>query len=197
MTTNQLTQIKQFAFSFYQKADQFHDQRHAELTKNYAFLLAKDFPQTNLSLLEAACYLHDIGRINTEKGHAQESARLAKPFLKKIKITPHEEKQILHAVSVHGIELIHTAHTIEAKLLFDADKIQQVSVFGFLRMVSYMVVTHKMDLAEAMKNRMSHVQKIWGGFIQTETAKQLISPQIEKIQHLVSDFQNGQTEMLQ
>ncbi|MDE2589230.1 MAG: HD domain-containing protein, partial [Patescibacteria group bacterium] len=102
MTSKQLKQIKEFSLSYYQKTDQFHDARHPILTTTYALTLAKDYPETNLLVLEAICYLHDIGRIRADESHAYESAKIAEPFLKKIGITSEEAEVILHAVSVHA-----------------------------------------------------------------------------------------------
>jgi len=190
MTEDQLKQTKQFALSFYEKADQFHNKHHAELTTKYALLLAKEYPETDLKILEAACYLHDIGRIHTDEGHAYESAKLAKPFLEKIHLSSKETENIIHTVYVHGIKDIHTAKTIEAKLLFDADKMQQLSVYGFLRMVFFTIAIQKKDMSKTIESWWNRVQEVWN-YMQTEKAKELLAPEMKKIKQIVLDFRKG------
>lgn len=190
MTDEQLEQIKQFVKSFDGRVDQFHDSHHAELTVKYALLLSQDYPGTDLKILEAACWMHDIGRMNVEEGHPEESARLAKPFLEEIQILPEEAEIILHAIAVHGIKRIHEAKTIEAKLLFDADKIQQLSVYGFLRMTFFSITVQKMNMLDAVDLRWKTVKERIG-YIQTDKAKEMLRPEIEKIEKLVQDFRNG------
>src|SRR5579859_1901764 len=146
MTKKQLDQIKNFSLKYYKKTDQFHDERHPRLTTIYAMELAKDYPNVNLYVLEAACYLHDIGRIRADETHPKEGVKMAKPFLKKLGISKKEAEAILHAVAVHAAEDIHKAKTIEAKLLFDADKIQILSVYGFLRVTFFLIAQRKMDM---------------------------------------------------
>ena len=76
-------------------------------------------------------------------------------------------------------------------MLFDADKIQQLSVYGFLRMSFYMISVQKMDMVEAVDKRWEKVQEIWNGYIQTEKAKSLLRPEMQKIKELVQDFHKG------
>ncbi|HSA83651.1 MAG TPA: HD domain-containing protein [Patescibacteria group bacterium] len=190
MTDKQLDQIKEFVKSLDPKIDQFHDSRHAELTVTYALLLANDYPETDLKLLEAACWLHDIGRINVDEGHAYESAKLAKPFLENIHFPSHETEAIIHAVYVHNPKDIHTAQSIEAKLLFDADKIQQLSVFGFIRAINFQTAILHQDLLEIIEKRWQKIQDIQK-HLQTDRAKEILEPEMKKIEQLVNAFKNG------
>src|SRR5579872_5828314 len=109
MTDKQKEEIKAFAQTYYQKLDQFHDKCHADLTWKYAAQLAKHYPSANLIVLEIACLLHDIGRVDGDKDHAHTSARLAQPFLEKIGVPKEEVDAIIHAIDVHNVKDIHLA----------------------------------------------------------------------------------------
>ena len=191
MTKKKLQQIKEFALEFYKKTDQFHDEKHPVLTTKYAFLLAKEFKDVDYPILEAACYLHDIGRTITDEGHPYESAQLADPFLKKIGLHQKEIDEILHAVSIHAAEDILKATTIEAKLLFDADKLQILSVYGFLRVSFFLVAVRKMKMDQAIDLMWKYVNTVWKNHLQTEKAKAILEPEIAKIAFIIKDYKKG------
>lgn len=191
MTSKQLNQIKAFSKKFYLKNDQFHDWAHPILTTKYALALAKNYKNVDLKILEATCYLHDIGRINVDEGHPYESARLAKPFLKKIGLDDNEVEAIIHAVSLHAMEDIHKATTIEAKLLFDADKIQILSVYGFIRVYSFLVVVRKWKMEKALDFMYEYVKKVYKNHLQTKEAKTLLAAEMKKIDQIMIDFKKG------
>lgn len=191
MTTKQLAQIRRFAKGFYQKTDPFHDWHHPVLTVKYARMLAKQYKHVDRNVLDAACYLHDIGRINKDDGHPEESARIAKPFLEKIKLNPAEADAILHTVSVHAKERIHEARNIEAKLLFDADKLQILSVYGFLRVCFFLVYKRRWKMEKVVNFMWDFVKSVYENHLQTPQAKKILTPQIKLIEEVVIQFHNG------
>ncbi len=191
MTTRQLTEIKEFAKAYYQRNDQFHQWSHALLTVKYARMLAKQYKNVSLQILDAACYLHDIGRVNKDDGHPEESVRLARPFLKRIGLSPEEIKLIIHAVEIHAKERIKAAKTIEAKLLFDSDKIQILSVYGFIRVYSFLIVVRKWEMERALNFMWDYVQSVHKDYIQTPLAKKILDPEMKHIEKIVSSFKKG------
>lgn len=191
MTTKQLYQIKQFAKSYYQKNDQFHQWEHAILTVKYARMLANQYKNVNIKVLDAACYLHDIGRINKDEGHPEESVRLFNPFLMQIGLKDQEIAEITHAVEIHAKERIHEAKTIEAKLLFDSDKIQILSVYGFIRVTMFVVEKRKMKLDKALEFMWKYVTSVYPKYLQTPLSKKILKPEIKKIEKILIDFKKG------
>lgn len=188
MTARQLNQIKNFATSYYQKNDQFHQWDHAILTVKYARMLAKQFKNVNLNVLDAACYLHDIGRVNKDDGHPEESARLAAPFLKKIELTKEEIKAILHAVEIHAKERIREAETIEAKLLFDADKLQILSVYGFIRVYSFLVAVRKWEMERSLDFMWDYVKSVHKDYLQTPMTKRILKSEVKNVERIYLSF---------
>lgn len=191
MISNQLNQIKTFSKTYYQKNDQFHQWPHAILTVKYARMLAKQFKNVNLKVLDAACYLHDIGRVNKDDGHPEESARLAAPFLKKIGLTKKETKAILHAVEIHAKERIREAETIEAKLLFDADKLQILSVYGFIRVYSFLVAVRRWEMERSLDFMWHYVKSVHKDYLQTPLAKKILDSEVREVKKIVGSFRRG------
>lgn len=193
MTTTQLNQIKEFAKEYYLKmSDPYHPWEHAVLTVKYAKKLSRSYKNVNLRALEAACILHDIGRIKKDDGHPEESAKIAKPFLQKIGLDLNEQEIILHAVEIHAKERIREAKTIEDKLLFDADKLQILSVYGFLRVWMFVVEKRKMNLNKALDFMWKYCQDVQRkNYIQTPEARKIVDLEMKKIEHIFGDFQKG------
>lgn len=195
MTQKQLDQVKQFSKKYYLKNDQFHDFEHPKLTTKYSLNLAKNYKNADLKVLEAACYLHDIGRVIKDEGHAYESAKIAEPYLNKIKVPESEIERIINGVYNHSVEDVQNVTSIEGKLLFDADKIQILSVYGFIRVYSFLVVQRKWQMKKALDFLWDYVQKTFN-HLQTPEAKKILKPEIKSISILMENFNRGLTASL-
>jgi len=88
-------------------------------------------------LLIAAC-LHDIGRAsqddsNGEVCHAQKGAQMAKPIVDKLPFSENQKENIIHCIRSHRFRGNHRPETKEAKVLFDADKLDAIGAVGVAR----------------------------------------------------------------
>lgn len=89
-------------------------------------------------ILAASAILHDIGRREetSRKGgicHAVHGAELARPILKKFHFSEHDIDAISHAISCHRYRNDHLPQTAEARILFDADKLDSIGAIGIGR----------------------------------------------------------------
>ena len=83
-----------------------------------------------------AVLFHDLGRIKAGKGHSQRSAEMARKFLEKKDYEQRFIEEVVYCVLVHEHPWQNKAgliQTIEAKVVFDADMIQQLSKFGIIK----------------------------------------------------------------
>lgn len=190
MTSKQLSQVKSFAKKFYKNTDPFHDWHHIDLTVKYAKMLSRDYPESDPAILEAACLLHDIGRITKDEGHPEESAKLARPFLEKIKLDKEEIDIILDAVSHHTVERILDSKTIEAKLLFDADKLQILTIYGFLRVSLFLAYKRKWGGEKIVKFMWEYI-KSTKEYMQTKKARKLIDQDFKLLEEVIDRFYTG------
>ena len=92
----------------------------------------------DMDVVLAAAYLHDIGRAyqDESKGalcHAEKGVRMAGPILEKIALSEAQKNNILHCIRSHRFRGSHNPMTPEAKVLFDADKLDAIGAVGVAR----------------------------------------------------------------
>lgn len=88
-------------------------------------------------LLIAAC-LHDIGRCYQDASngricHAEKGAELAEPLIRPLPLSDERKQNILHCIRSHRFRGNGTPRTIEAQVLFDADKLDAIGAVGIGR----------------------------------------------------------------
>ena len=132
-----INQIEGEAKKYFKNASGCHDWTHIERVKILALKIGKK-EKANLQILEVATILHDIGRKQEMKSkgkfcHAEEGAKIAKKILKKYKIDNKSIKNIVHCVLTHRYRNANIPKTIEAKVLFDADKLDSIGAIGVAR----------------------------------------------------------------
>jgi len=87
---------------------------------------------------EAAAYLHDIGRAyqdrtNGECCHALKGAAMARDMLANDPLSANRRENILHCIAAHRFRQGDTPRTLEAQVLFDADKLDAIGAVGVAR----------------------------------------------------------------
>jgi len=92
----------------------------------------------DLDVLTLAAYLHDIGRSDQDKSkgkicHADKGSEIARDLLVKYPISENKKENIIHCVLSHRFRNSHDPQTIEAKVLFDADKLDAIGAVGIAR----------------------------------------------------------------
>lgn len=92
----------------------------------------------DLEVLEIAALLHDIGRpkefeTKWEVCHAEYWASLAKEFLQDLWLQQDKVDNVVYCISTHRFRKGNTPETLEAKILFDADKLDCIWAVGIGR----------------------------------------------------------------
>ena len=92
----------------------------------------------DMDVLLAAAYLHDIGRSfqddsNGAVCHAEKGALMAEPIVEKLALSETQKNNILHCIQSHRFRGNHEPKTPEAKVLFDADKLDAIGAVGVAR----------------------------------------------------------------
>ena len=82
----------------------------------------------DLETLEIAALLHDIGRpkefeTKWEVCHAEYGAKLAGEFLQNLWMDKDKVDNVVYCISTHRFRKWNPPETLEAKILFDADKL--------------------------------------------------------------------------
>lgn len=92
----------------------------------------------DLLVCEAAAYLHDIGRSRQDRNngricHAEAGAAMAKPLLADVNIDEGRRENIIHCIAAHRFRGGDAPRTLEARVLFDADKLDAIGAVGVAR----------------------------------------------------------------
>jgi len=113
-----------------------HNMDHVMRVYNNALLLAKD-ENVDMEVIRIAALLHDIGSIKEYESstfdHAIEGAKLAEPFLEKLKLPKDKIQHILDCIVSHRYRTDQKPKTEEAKIIFDADKLETIGAIGIAR----------------------------------------------------------------
>lgn len=121
--------------------DSAHDKEHIYRVLYTALEIAGAEQDVNYDVLIAACLLHDIGRKeqfeNPDLCHAIVGADKAYHFLVEHKFDSVFAEQVKHCISTHRYRKTNEPISIEAKILFDADKIDVSGLIGIARSLIY------------------------------------------------------------
>ncbi len=147
-----------FARTLYDDSDPVHDFDHVlrvlHLARRIAYAEGAD-----LAIVETAVLLHDIHRGDEDRasgtggGEAPDHARLAAERARTILQTrtpppaPAFVDAVAHAIAAHRFRNAVQPETLEAKVVFDADKLDAIGAIGIARAYAYGA---------------QHRQKLWG-----------------------------------
>lgn len=115
-----------------------HNFDHVLRVYNMAIRLAED-KKIDLEVIKLSALLHDIGgKKETDDptgktDHAVEGAKMAKPILEKLGFTKDKIKHICDCIVSHRYKTDNEPKTLEAKILFDADKLDAMGAIGLAR----------------------------------------------------------------
>jgi uncharacterized protein len=168
-----LKKIEKFAQSKVKNLDQWHNWSHAERTVKLAKYLAKK-EQADESICIVSATLHDIGQSVGIENHNLTGAKLAEEFLKKIGFKKNFIDQAVHCIISHSSSHVKKAKTIEARVLFDADKLQTIGPFGVMRVLLSSIDQKIWHASDALKLAKQVEVNNYKNNLQTKTAKQLI-----------------------
>ncbi len=137
MKPDDLTAIRTFCEQHFASARSSHAWDHTLRVLNLARHIASA-EGANLAIVEAAAYLHDLGRASQDRAqgrvcHAEVGARLAAEHLRTYDLSTVEREAIVHCVLTHRYRNQHIPETLEAKVLFDADKLDSIGAIGIAR----------------------------------------------------------------
>ncbi len=121
--------------------DSAHDQEHIYRVLYYALDIAKTEPGADLDLLTAACLLHDIGRReqfeNPTVCHAIIGGEKAFSFLTGHGFNTQWSGRVKACIQTHRYRADRPPESLEAKILFDADKLDVCGATGIARTLLY------------------------------------------------------------
>ncbi|XWX61875.1 HD domain-containing protein [Desulfitobacterium sp. AusDCA] len=136
-STDEYQEVISAVQGFYARKDSAHNLEHALRVRDWGRKIAQA-ENAELRAVELAAILHDIGRSGTlEKTHAESSAALGKNVLQKLGYSEDLIQKVIGAVVSHSREGGHEPLSLEAKVLYDADKLDFVGPIGIARLFTW------------------------------------------------------------
>lgn len=139
MNTQTYNQIQEYMYQCMK--DSAHDKDHVFRVLYVALDIAGHETNIDYDVLICACLLHDIGRQeqfeNPELCHARIGAEKAYQFLLVKGFSQKYAKRVSDCIKTHRFRANAPPESIEAKILFDADKIDATGTLGIARTIFY------------------------------------------------------------
>ncbi len=130
-------QIRKMAENLFKDAHGSHDWEHS---LRVVRMCGQIGPRegADMQVLKIAAYLHDIGRCKQDSSngticHARLGGRMARPLIKDLELTDEQKINIIHCIRSHRFRGNEKPDTLEARVLFDADKIDAIGAVGVAR----------------------------------------------------------------
>jgi len=124
-----------------QMKDSAHDRHHVYRVLNSAIDIASYIEGVDIDVLIASCLLHDVGREkqfkNLELCHAQIGGDMAYEYLVTKNWVEQKALHVKECISSHRFRRNNPPQSIEAKILFDADKLDVSGAIGIARTLFY------------------------------------------------------------
>ena len=129
-----IQRVKAFAKKCFSTANGSHDWDHSQRVSNLCMHIGR-VEGADLEILEIAAYLHDVGRPHEDAArgavcHAKKGADMAREILEKCPISQEHKANIIHCIRSHRFRGNHAPETLEARVLFDADKLDAIGAVG-------------------------------------------------------------------
>lgn len=135
--TSKLNDIKAFARRHLTDARGSHAWDHTLRVYNLCMHIGRA-EGADLEVLKIAAYLHDVARPlqDQSKGivcHAERGAEIANDLLHDYPISEDRKANVIHCILSHRFRGNRPPETVEAKVLFDADKLDSIGAIGVAR----------------------------------------------------------------
>jgi len=132
-----LSSIREQARAHFSQAKGSHDWEHTLRVHRLCRCIGAA-EGADLLVTEAAAYLHDIGRGHQDRAngslcHAEKGAAMAREMLKAYDLAGDRRENIIHCIAAHRFRRGDPPRTLEARVLFDADKLDAIGAVGVAR----------------------------------------------------------------
>jgi len=129
-----VSRIREEAGAFFLSARGSHDWDHTERVYRLCLRIGRR-EKADLGVLRLAALLHDIGRGEEDRSHGKvchgrSGAALAKGILERHGCEAAVVRSVVHCIRTHRFRKRAAPRTLEARILFDADKLDSIGAVG-------------------------------------------------------------------
>lgn len=175
----------------YVERDPAHDFEHILRVMHLAERIAR-MEGADRAVVRAAALLHDVRR--GENDHAAASAAFARRWLSEQGAPPEFIEAVAHAIEAHRFRETRAARTLEARALFDADKLDALGIIGLARLFAYsgahrhplwMPVREEEGDAGSAAHEFFHKIRFLPERMQTETGRRWAEVRLERMRKAI------------
>ncbi len=135
--TERITRLREISTRYSLQEGGSHGPDHTERVLQNALAIGAAM-NARLDILAPAALLHDIGRSreSTSKGtfcHADLGAEMAEEILQDLGYSAEDQAAICHCIRSHRFRDEQEPESLEAKILYDADKLDSIGAIGIGR----------------------------------------------------------------
>jgi uncharacterized protein len=132
-----LAELRRISAQHCLEKDGSHGPDHTERVLQNALAIGRAMG-ARLDILAPAALLHDIGRSEESRSkggvcHAEIGAELAEPLLRELGFSADDRAAVCHCIRAHRFRGGTEPESLEAKILFDADKLDSIGAVGIGR----------------------------------------------------------------
>ncbi len=129
--------VRQRARDFFHGARGSHDWEHTERVLRLCERIGPA-EGADMTVLSMAALLHDIGRGDQDRSageicHARHGAEKALAIVRSMPLDRARQDNLLHCIQAHRFRGRETPESVEARVLFDADKLDAIGAVGVAR----------------------------------------------------------------
>ena len=139
-------------------------------------------------MVEVAVLLHDVLKTKSSLlNHAKAGTKLSEKFLKKMNFDERFIKRVLHCIESHSSPWSKNGpmpKTIEAKVVFDADMIQQLGPFGITK---HILKYKENDFSEIIKFSRNDLVNQAFGLLITKSGKKMGKRKLKYVKEFFKD----------
>lgn len=170
-----------------------HRMDHVERVLTNAKAIAAHYPEVDTEVLQLAVLLHDVCHpVAEKKNHVQLSIQRARELLTSIQYPQGRIKKVLSIIQEHSTEHIHSIQpsTIEAQILFDADKLDGVGASGIARVFAMHGQLGRVP-SEAIEWYRQKIEKALPN-MQTPEGRRLVQSRLEFVNQFLNALQQDE-----
>jgi len=129
--------VRERARKFFHGARGSHDWEHTQRVESLCRRIGP-VEGADMEVLLIAALLHDVGRAEQDGTagkicHARRGAEVAEDLVRALSMSRRRQDNILHCIRAHRFRGKERPETVEAKVLFDADKLDAIGAVGVAR----------------------------------------------------------------
>ena len=174
-----------------------HKWDHAWRVCGRATRMAKMLKSENIDIeaLKISALLHDIDEpYNKKEDHVETSLRKAEQLLRKVNYPEKKTEKVLTIISEHSLEGSKIPSSIEAKILFDADKLEGSGAIGISRVFIF-CGQNGLTPAEAIEWYKKEIEKARPR-MQTEIGKSIAKEEFKYVNSFFEKFKKEEQELV-